>query len=47
MNAAYSDDGRNKLVTISKVHIGFNYETMINYLGILMLLWSVLGERFS
>jgi len=29
MNAAYSDDGRNKLVTISKVQIGFKYETMI------------------
>jgi hypothetical protein len=29
MNAAYSDDGRDKLVTISKVHIGFKYKTMI------------------
>jgi hypothetical protein len=29
MNAAYSDDGSDKIVTISKVHIGFKYETMI------------------
>ena len=29
MNAAYSDDGSDKIVTISKVNIGFKYETMI------------------
>jgi hypothetical protein len=29
MNAAYSDDGRDKLITISKGLIGFKYETTI------------------
>jgi hypothetical protein len=29
MNAAYSDDCLDKLVTISKVHIGLKYKTVI------------------